>query len=61
MRFKNNDFKNPVLKNGERCNLDRWKSAWSIKIEKKILKLNRNGKIKAKMEFILKHNRLANF
>lgn len=35
MRFKNNDFKNPLFKNGERCNLDRWKYAWSVKMEKK--------------------------
>lgn len=31
------------------------------KDRKKVLKLNRNGKIKATMGFILKHNRLANF
>lgn len=34
MNFKTNDFKNPLFKNGERCNLDQQKSEMSIKIEK---------------------------
>lgn len=61
MKFKTNDFKNPLFKNGERCNLDQQKSEMSIKMEKSTQAEQKWEKLKPQWGFILKHITLANF